>query len=327
MVIMARPGHLRIMLLKISREVIDASGEATTADGEIQMVRSAAAEVTTANDLVSEHLYLVQHVVNTLASRYPRHVDRSELWSAGALGLVDASRRYDPETGIPFPRYAIIRIRGAIIDSTRTRDWATRRLRRDMRAVAEANDTFEVREGRAPNDTELAGLLKMTTEQLAKHRAAAASATLLHIDHVMPGMDPAEGGIAGRIEERNATVLPEEATENRELVGTVRSAVSFLAETQREVIERYYFKGELLRDIADSLGVTEARASQIRSEALDAMRAYFGTAFEGVLPVSPGAPGVRRRAAYVARMASDTSWRTRFDSTAPSQREAALATA
>lgn len=271
------------------------------------------AEVTAANELVSEHLYLVQHVVNQLASRYPRHVDRTELWSAGALGLVDASRRYDPETGIPFARYAMIRIRGAVIDSTRTRDWATRRLRRDMRSVREVTDTFEVREGRAPTDAEMASMLDITVEQLHKHQSAAAAATLLHIDHVMPGMDAAEGGIAGRIEERNSAVLPEEATENRELVGTVRSAVSFLADAQREVIERYYFKGELLRDIAESLGVTEARASQIRSEALDAMRAYFGTAFEGVLPVAASAPGVRRRAAYVAQMSTGTSWRSRFD--------------
>ena len=291
------------------------------------MIQTATTDVTTANDLVSEHLYLVQHVVNQLASRYPRHVDRTELWSAGALGLVDASRRYDPETGIPFARYAIIRIRGAIIDSTRTRDWATRRLRRDMRQERQISDAFEVREGRTPTDAEMAKLLDITIEQLHKHRTAAAAATLLHIDHVMPGMDPAEGGIAGRIEERDPGLLPEDATENHELVGTVRSAVSFLADTQREVIERYYFKGELLRDIADSLGVTEARASQIRSEALDAMRAYFGTTFEGVLPVPASAPGVRRRAAYVAQMASNTTWRSRFDSATQAPREAVLATA
>ena len=291
------------------------------------MNASAMADVTTANDLVSEHVYLVQHVVNQLASRYPRHVDRSELWSAGALGLVDASRRYDPETGIPFARYAIIRIRGAIIDSTRTRDWATRRLRRDMRKVREVSDAFQMREGRSPSDAEMAELLDMSVEQLTKHKSAAASATLLHLDHVMPGMDPGEGGIAGKIEERDPGRLPEDATENQELVGTVRSAVSFLSDNQREVVERYYFKGELLRDIADSMGVTEARASQVRSEALDAMRAYFGTAFEGVLPVSDNAPGVRRRAAYVTQMAAETSWRSRYDADLPSVHEAVLASA
>ena len=79
-----------------------------------------------ANDLVLENLELVSQLVQQMAARYPRHVDRGELWSAGVLGLVEASRRFDPAMGIPFPRYAAIRIRGAIIDSTRSRDWASR---------------------------------------------------------------------------------------------------------------------------------------------------------------------------------------------------------
>jgi RNA polymerase sigma factor for flagellar operon FliA len=269
------------------------------------------------NELVTEHLYLVQQVVNQLASRYPRHVDRSELWSAGAYGLVDASRRFDPDAGIPFPRYAAIRIRGAIIDSTRTRDWATRRLRRDIRTVREVHDGFEVRAGRAPTEDELAELLQITVDELRVHRAAAANATLLHLDHPLPGTESSETGLAARLEERERDRLPEDAIEHNELIGTVRSAVSFLPEPQRQVVERYYFRGELLRDIADSLGVTEARASQIRSEALDAMRAYFGDAFDGVVPVPPKAPGIRRRAAYVEEFTRETTWRSRLDAPEP----------
>lgn len=272
----------------------------------------------TSDALVTEHVYLVQQVVNQLASRYPRHVDRSELWSAGAYGLVDASRRFDADAGIPFPRYAAIRIRGAIIDSTRTRDWATRRLRRDIRTVRETRDGFEVRAGRAPTEDELAALLQISVEELRTHRAAAANATLLHLDHPLPGVDSTETGLAARLEERDRERLPEEAIEHNELVGTVRSAVSFLPEPQRQVVERYYFRGELLRDIADSLGVTEARASQIRSEALDAMRA-FGDAFEGVVPVAPKAPGIRRRAAYVEQLTAETTWRSRLDAPAPAR--------
>ena len=76
--------------------------------------------------LIQEHIDLVGRVVSRVTSMYPRHVDRQELWNAGALGLVEAARRFDPDAGIPFERYASIRIRGAIIDSTRTRDWASR---------------------------------------------------------------------------------------------------------------------------------------------------------------------------------------------------------
>lgn len=277
------------------------------------MESTAAQQRAAADDLVTEHLYLVQHAVNHLAGRYPRHVDRGELWSAGAYGLVDASRRYDPDSGIPFPRYAMIRIRGAVIDSTRDRDWATRRLRRTMRTVRAAHERFESEHGRAPRKEELASLLDISVDQLEQHQAAANTATLLHIDHTVAGNDSAESGIAAVLEERDATLLPEEAIEHLEMSGTVRSAVGFLPEPQRSVVERYYYGGELLRDIAESMQVTEARVSQIRSEALDAMRAYFGTAFEGVQAVPASAPGVRRRAAYVAAVAEQSTWRTRLE--------------
>ncbi len=103
------------------------------------------------NDLVREHLDLVGRTVAKVSARYPRHVDREELWNAGALGLVEAARRYNPDSGIPFERFAAIRIRGAIIDSTRTRDWASRSVRRRYREVEEATSALRDETGRDPD--------------------------------------------------------------------------------------------------------------------------------------------------------------------------------
>lgn len=265
-----------------------------------------------ANDLVESHLYLVQHVVNQLASRYPRHIDRGELWSAGASGLVDASRRYDPDTGVPFARYATIRIRGAIIDSTRTRDWATRSLRRDMREIATTEASFEQEHGRSPSSEELAATLGISAEEVDARRDAAANANLLHLDQRVGGDDGEDAiSYADLIPERDQRSLPEDALEQTELLGTVRIAVRHLPETQREVVERYFFDGDLLRDIAADLGVTEARVSQIRSEALHAVQAYFASAHDEVPEVPASAPGMRRRAAYVAEVAAASTWRSR----------------
>ncbi len=267
-----------------------------------------------ANELVESHLYLVQHVVNQLASRYPRHIDRGELWSAGASGLVDASRRYDPDTGVPFARYATIRIRGAIIDSTRTRDWATRSLRRDMREIVTTEAAFEQEHGRSPSPEELATALGISAAELGARRDAAANANLLHLDQRVGGDDGEDAISYGDlIPEKDQRSLPEDALERTELLGTVRIAVHHLPETQREVVERYFFDGELLRDIAADLGVTEARVSQIRSEALHAVQAYFASTHDGVPEVPASAPGMRRRAAYVAEVAAASTWRSRIE--------------
>ena len=88
------------------------------------------------------------------------------------------------------------------------------------------------------------------------------------------------------------------------------------------MIVRHFFNDDLLQDIAADLGVTEARVSQIRSEAINAIRAYLGTEFEGVPEVPEAAPGRRRRAAYLDAMQQETTWRERFDATPPVQASA-----
>jgi RNA polymerase sigma factor for flagellar operon FliA len=241
--------------------------------------------------------------------RYPRHVDRAELWSAGATGLVEASRSYRAETGIPFHRYAAIRIRGAIIDSTRKRDWAVRSLRRRMREVHTAEDQFEVAQGRKPTDEELSKLIGVDIEELQSRRTAAMTSSLLHLDQE----DPERVSLGERIEERSADRLPEETLSNREVLGTLTTAIDELPELQRDVVHRYYLQGEMLQSIAESLGVTEARVSQIRAEAVNAMRSYFATLYDHVEEVPADAPGRRSRTAYLASLAEKSTWLSRLE--------------
>jgi RNA polymerase sigma factor for flagellar operon FliA len=262
------------------------------------------------NDLVRDHLDLVGRTVAKVSARYPRHVDREELWNAGALGLVEAARRFNPESGIPFERYASIRIRGAIIDSTRTRDWASRSVRRRYREMEDANTSLRDSIGRDPDRETLANALGITVEELDKTQAQSAASMLLYLDYQRP-----EDNVSLRdtVIDQDLTTQPEAALEQREMLGTLRAAVTGLPDTHRAVVERYYYNGEMLQDIAKDLGVTQARVSQIRSEALNSLRAWFGTLYEGAPDVNGDAAGKRGRAAYVAQLSSDSNWRTRLD--------------
>lgn len=262
------------------------------------------------NQMVVETIDLIGHIVAELSARYPRHVDRSELWNAGALGLVEASRRFDPESGVPFARYAAIRIRGAIIDSTRSRDWATRSVRRRQREVSQATVGLEDDHGRAPTAAEVASFLGIDPEELARRRSQALASTLLHLDQPLDGEDSTLGE---RLEDAGTDTTPDEALEARELRGTLAEAVRNLPAVQAEVISRYYVDGELLQAIADDLALTEARVSQIRSEGLAALKAYFATQYDDVEDGPDDAPGKRSRAAYLERMAQQSDWRTRID--------------
>ncbi|MTV27363.1 sigma-70 family RNA polymerase sigma factor [Nitriliruptoraceae bacterium ZYF776] len=287
----------------------------------------AATPAADANTLAETHLHLVDHVVHQLAARFPRHVDRDELLGAGAAGLVDAAHRYDPSTGVPFARYASIRIRGAVLDATRTRDWATRRLRRDLRSIEAATSTLEDRLQRTPDDEEVAAELGIDVATVRERRAAAVTSTLLTLDRPVGEGDADATSLADRVEEQDAAWLPEASLERNELVGTLRAAIARLPELPRRVLVEHHFEGRLLRDIADDLGVTEARASQLRHEALHALQAYFGTAFDGVPAVPVDAPGKRARAAFVDNLATETSWRTRLVGAVPATAGAVAASA
>lgn len=263
------------------------------------------------NDLVVGTMDLVGHIVAELSGRYPRHVDRSELWNAGALGLVEASRRFDPESGVPFARYAAIRIRGAIIDSTRSRDWASRSVRRCLREIRQATSGLEDASGRAPETAEVAAFLGISVEELERRRTESVSSTLLHLDQAVEGDDAT---LADKVVEPSIVGSPESALEQRELRGTLAEAVRNLPAVQAEVVSRYYIDGNQLQDIAREMALTEARVSQIRSEGLAALKAFFATQYDGVEPAPENAPGKRARAAFLERMGATSDWRSRIDS-------------
>ncbi len=258
--------------------------------------------------LVREHLHLVDDVVGRVSAGFPRHVERDELLDAGRLGLVEAARRFDPSLGVPFDRYAAIRIRGAVLDSTRTRDWVSRSVRRGARELADAEQHLTARHGRRPRATELAEALGVSPDRVSRLRNEAESSMLLSLD--FEGDETAAAG--ERIPDDSIDVAPEASLERREMLGTLREAVAELPGVHGMVVRRYYFGGDLLQDIAADLGVTEARVSQINSEAVAALRRYFCSLYEGVPDVDERFPGKRTRAAFLAKLTERSTWRTRL---------------
>ncbi|MEX2655660.1 MAG: sigma-70 family RNA polymerase sigma factor [Acidimicrobiia bacterium] len=263
------------------------------------------------DDLVVGTMDLIGHIVAELSARYPRHVDRSELWNAGALGLVEASRRFDPDSGVPFSRYAAIRVRGAIIDSTRSRDWASRSVRRCLREIGQATSGLEEESGRMPGTAEVAAFLGISLEEFERRRTESVASTLLHLDQAVEGEDAT---LADRIEEPSIVGSPESALEQRELRGTLAEAIRNLPAVQAEVVSRYYIDGNLLQDIAGEMALTEARISQIRSEGLASLKAFFAIQYDEVEPEADDAPGKRARAAFLERMGATSDWRSRIES-------------
>src|SRR5262245_47690603 len=132
---------------------------------------------------IEEHLPLVKHIVFQVAVHFPRHVDRDELARAGALGLVEAARRYDDSRGVPFERFAAQRIRGAILDAVRAADWAPRSVRTLARKLESVEQRLAAELGRVPSTAEMADALGMTRDELNHLQARMFRSVVLALEH------------------------------------------------------------------------------------------------------------------------------------------------
>jgi len=188
----------------------------------------------------------------------------AELVSAGYAGLVDAFVRFDAARMESFEAYIDHRIRGAILDELRDHDPLTRDQRAFARRLATTNHQLSASLGRAPDETETASAMGLTLSalqaQLSKMDATAARSGAGVYDE-----DAAD--VSGEEWSRPDTLA--ERSERRTLV---RGAIERLPPRQRQVLRMYYDDGQTLRQIADTLGVTESRVSQIHSEAIQRLR-------------------------------------------------------
>jgi RNA polymerase sigma factor for flagellar operon FliA len=264
------------------------------------------------DQLVREHLPLVNYAVAEVAAKVPRHVSRDDLMSAGMAGLAHAARHFDPERGIRFDRYAAPRIRGALLDELRHGDWASRSVRRQARQVRDASETLTAQLGRTPTTAEIAGHLgceSRTVEALAEdvHRAVVLNYESLVAQGSAEDLMPSEGR------------TPDAILLDRERQAYLVDAVATLPERLRRVVVGYFFEERSMQELADELGVTDSRISQIRAEALALLREGMNAQLEPDAAAERPArsPRVaRRKAAYYAAIASRSDTRTRLSSDA-----------
>lgn len=218
-------------------------------------------------DLIEDHLELVNHIVFQVAVHFPRHVDRDDLARAGALGLVEAARRFDDSVGVPFQRFAAQRIRGAIIDAVRAADWAPRSVRALARRLDATEQRLASELGRAPTMGEKSEALGVSKEELYRLQDRLFRSVILAFDHLVTDSPEEELTLVDVIED-TSVIEPAAELEKRELHAYLRDALALLPERHRLVVVGYFLEERTSEDLAAFLCVTESRISQMRTEAL-----------------------------------------------------------
>jgi RNA polymerase sigma factor for flagellar operon FliA len=241
--------------------------------------------------LVLNYAPLVKVVAGRVGSRLPSHVDQADLISFGLSGLMGAIERYEPERGFKFETFAIVRIRGAMIDALRSLDWVPRRVRENAREFERVESKLGARLGRAPSEAELADGLGIGLESLRKSLLEIADSRIYSFEAPLPGRG--EEGVQGEtslldlVSSSDLTDPQQALDDSRGAGGALTEAIEGLPEREQFVLACRYRDDLRLGEIGEVLGISESRASQIHTKALIGLRAALGVAAGGE-PRRPG---------------------------------------
>ena len=216
-----------------------------------------------------EHLPMVRFLARRIHGRLPKNVEIDDLFSAGMIGLMEASAKFNPAKGIKFSSFASFRVRGAILDSLRVSDWAPRQLRQRGRVVQEVIRTLTARYQRAPLEDEVAAELKTSLHAYQKLLADLHGLEIGTLQRVredgsgdeelvyIPGPpedDPLFSSMRGEIKQR------------------MTEAIKELSDQERLVTTLSYYEEMTMHEIGLALGIDGNKVSQIRASAVRHLR-------------------------------------------------------
>ncbi|MDR0904971.1 MAG: FliA/WhiG family RNA polymerase sigma factor [Oscillospiraceae bacterium] len=210
---------------------------------------------------------LVKSLVRRMMPRYGAVAEYDDMISCGVLGLIDAVEKFDLKQNVKFETYAVTRVRGEILDFLRSQDWAPASLRRKISAVTDAYDLLEAQGDADVAEPKIAKMLDMTTEQVGKVLARAHMFNVLKFEDALGGSEDSIPEPRGSDDD-----IPENILLAKDNITRLAGIIEDLPERERQVVTLYYYEGLLLRDIAEVLGVTESRVSQMHSKIIAKMR-------------------------------------------------------
>src|SRR5882724_1516492 len=227
-----------------------------------------AARLARRDRVVLEHLPLVKAIAVRVHENLPVHVDLDDLVHAGILGLFDAANKYNPEKQVVFSSYAKHRIKGAILDSLRQLDWASRDMRRRHKQVEAATRDLASTLQRAPTEAEVAEKLGMDVERWRnmmldlRDVGLVSASTRANENEDLPAPDfPSK-----------PETQPDSICARTQLKHVLGDAMKTLPERYQKVVLLYYTNEMTMKEIGGVLGINESRVSQIHKSALEKMQ-------------------------------------------------------
>jgi RNA polymerase sigma factor for flagellar operon FliA len=219
--------------------------------------------------LLTEHMPLVKRLAHHMKAKLPPSVEVDDLVQAGMMGLLDAINRYEDNHGAQFETYAVLRIRGAMLDELRNSDWLPRSMRQNMRKIEAAMSALQQKLGHPPTESEVAKLLKLSLADYQDMLSDGGGHQLVYYEDFHDN-------------EGNDSFLDRYAVDDADplrslLEGDFRQAVidaiDALPPREKILMGLYYEEEMNLKEIGAVMGVSESRVSQLHTQAVARLRA------------------------------------------------------
>jgi RNA polymerase sigma factor FliA len=221
------------------------------------------------NDLLTEHMPLVKRLAHHMKAKLPPSVEVDDLIQAGMIGLLDAITRYEETHGAQFETYAVLRIRGAMLDELRNSDWLPRSMRQNMRKVEAAMSSLQQKLGHAPSESEVAKSLKLSLADYQDMLSDGCGHQLVYYEdfHDNEGND----SFLDRYAVDDADPL--RSLMDGDFRQAVIDAIDALPPREKILMGLYYEEELNLKEIGAVMGVSESRVSQLHTQAVARLRA------------------------------------------------------
>jgi RNA polymerase sigma factor for flagellar operon FliA len=203
---------------------------------------------------------LVDLIARQMARRMARAVTLDDLRSFGQEGLLQAARTFDASRGVPFRRWANLRIKGAMIDGVRRWGGLPRRVYRELQASQAGDHLLELYD--EEDSANPATTAEAADERLTSYLAGIATAIAIGTMMAAPREN---------VDSEGNELTPEDRLAHAEMVARVKEIVAELPAQERTLVERHYFGGETLDEAAASLGLSKSWGSRLHARAIEAI--------------------------------------------------------
>ena len=222
--------------------------------------------------LLTQHMPLVKRLAHHMKAKLPPSVEVDDLIQAGMIGLFDAISRYEETHGAQFETYAVLRIRGAMVDELRSNDWMPRSTRQNMRKVEQAMSALQQQLGRSPSESEVAKSLKLSLEDYQDMLGESGGHQLVYFEDFHDG----EEGGAGFLDRYAVDDDdPLKSLLDSDFRQAVIDAIDGLPPREKLLMGLYYEEELNLKEIGAVMGVSESRVSQLHTQAVARLRTYL----------------------------------------------------